>query len=235
MERALQSKLREQNQGTRAGQCCAESLAAFVENTLSPAEREQAAHHLSLCPLCRDALALISRVPRPAQSINRPSSKYRIAGLAAAALILLCVAVLYSHSGIRSIAKPELIPAPTSSVRASPKKDSRRQEFGPSPEDTAASMPISAHLAETVATIPKTNNPGNTWKVDLTQHPATLEKSQDGGRTWKPVSIPGFQPRSILWKDARVWAIDSQGLIMQSNDNGTHWIRLQHSVQGSQQ
>jgi hypothetical protein len=235
MERALQSKLREQNQGTRAGQCCAESLAAFLENTLKPAERGQVAHHLSLCPLCRDTLAIISRLPRSPQPINTPSSKYRIAGLAAAAaLICLCVAVLYSHSGIRLIARPEQIPAPRSAAQVTPKKDFQPPELVPSQEGTASSsVPILPHLAAAAVTIPKINSSGNTWKLDITQHPAALEKSQDGGRTWQPVSIPSFQPKSILWKDAKVWAIDSQGVIMESNDNGTHWARLQHKAHGS--
>lgn len=235
MERALQSKLREQNQANRDGHCCAENLAAFLENALSPAEREQVAHHLSRCPLCREALALASRVPRSPQSINRQSSKYRTVGLAAAVtLICLCTAMLYSHSRVRSIARPELAPAPRSSAQVSPPKNGPSiPEAGHSQEGTATSMPVSPHLAAAVVRTPGINNSGTTWKVDATQHPAALEKSQNGGRTWQPVSIPGFEPKSILWKEARVWAIDAQGVIMESNDKGTHWTRLQHRVQRS--
>jgi hypothetical protein len=232
MERLLRSKLREQNREDHCDHCCAETLASFTENKLGSTEREQVACHLSLCQSCRDTLALACQANGATREAEVPQPRFRIAWLGAVAAVLcLSTSILYVHSGIRPAVKQEPLPLPATSAKVSPAKgNSRIKEPGHSQQETGTSRTVSPRLAEAVVGARGIDKTGSTWKVDTVQYPAALESSRDGGRTWKQVNISGFQPKFVAWKDTKVWAVDSQGRIMQSTDNGDHWTRLQHTV-----
>lgn len=190
------------------------------------------AYHLSLCQSCRDTLALACRVNGATRQSEAPQPRLRIAWLgAAAALLCLCTAILFLQSGIRPTVRQEPRPQLASTVNVGPAEDSSRiKDHGLSQGETRPSRTVSPHLAEAVVGAPVMDKAGRTWKVDTVQYPAALERSRDGGRTWKQVNISGFQPKFVVWKATKVWAIDSHGVIMQSTDNGDHWTRLQHIV-----
>jgi hypothetical protein len=232
MEQLLRSKLREQKRGDFCGPCCTEAVAAFIENKLGSAEREQVAYHLSLCQSCRDTLALAGRVNGVTRQAQAHQPRLRIAWLAAAvALLCLCTATVYLQSGIRPKVRQEPLPQLASTANVSHAKDSYRiNEHRLSQGKTGPTRTVSPLLAEAVIGAPGIDNAGTIWRVDTVRYPAALEMSQDGGRTWKQANISGFQAKFVIWNATKVLAINSHGVIMQSTDNGNHWTRLQHIV-----
>ena len=94
-------------------------------------------------------------------------------------------------------------------------------------------MIYSPRLTEARVAAPPTDGVSLIWRINSSLHPVALEISRDNGRTWKRVDIANFQPKSVAWKEPMVWTVDSQGAVMQSDDNGRHWTRLHHTLPGS--
>lgn len=220
MERLLRVKLRElARQEDLREHCSVDSLAAFRENRLTSKERERVASHLSLCQTCREVLALASDSPEPTPSTGHRLFTFQTARLGAVAallLICLCTAALYLHSGGKSTEKP-----------------SKHTNVARSENLANSPTRIGPRLAEAVVQGSPIGSAETSWKVNTAQHPASLEISRDHGGTWKQVSVPDFQPKAVVWKNAMVWVIDEHGVVMQSDDNGGHWIRLQQRVRSS--
>ena len=217
MRKILLSQLRNASREDLHGHCDAETLTAFAEDRLSSKEREQAAYHLSLCEDCRDVLSLVSRAAGSA-----PTPAYLPIGIrttwftAAAASVCICITVLSLRSGPPPAIRQRTT-QPAVSIPARPEQPPPPIKFSPKLTEARISAPLIGGV-------------DLRWRVDSSFHPAILEVSPDKGQTWKRVRVPDFQPKSVAWKEPLVWAVDEQGAVMQSDDNGGHWTRLRHTV-----
>ncbi|MGH7639022.1 MAG: zf-HC2 domain-containing protein, partial [Gemmatimonadaceae bacterium] len=66
----------------------AHDIAAYVDHTATPDQRDRVERHLAECIVCRDEMLEVSALASPARAVSRPA--WRIAaGIAAAAVILV--------------------------------------------------------------------------------------------------------------------------------------------------
>jgi hypothetical protein len=202
----LPSCLRPGRDGSVTEHCDPETLTAFAERTLHLHERDQVAHHLSLCPDCREVLALASGTNIPAvNSKTRPANLLWPWLYSGAAVAAVCLAVLFLPSTEPPVTRP--------------------MEKSTTPKPTFSPQLTAATIAAPVL-------PGLTpvWRVNSSRYPASLEVSYDNRRSWTTIHTPALHPKSVASEGPRVWVANDDGTILQSNDGGLHWTPLRPTV-----
>jgi hypothetical protein len=182
----------------------ADTLTSFQERKLTPSSRASVAEHLSICPTCREVLAL-SASSNPVRTVF---GRLNIVRLAAAAALILVFAVSASRID-------DQVAATILSARA--------RQF----QLLMDRRPMLSYiLAESNASI--ASDQALVWRVRNRGSSAVVETSADAGRTWRPANLnQSFEPKAVGFKGSDVWVSGASGAVLVSRDAGRHWVRIE--------
>lgn len=243
-EQALKHQLRATSTPDREACIDAETLAAWADGGLDPAQMASVEMHVSTCARCQAVAGATARSEPVTTGSEAPATfrlwKWWLAPIGAAAAAVMLWMVVPQEREV-SVATPPPVAAPAADTLAqNQSRDQagaeRKEEAAPTlvedknPAGAVARETVAAPRAVAVEELQKRSRPAVTSVEIVSPDPtrrwrivgATLQRTEDSGTTWTPLLTVGDSLTSgVAPTSGTCWLIGRGGLVMVSGDGIT--------------